>query len=101
MAGECTDTEKLSAPARALVKAIRRRSDGSVEVVFHNRLDASDQLNRMQGVYVDRSVSLNLNADIKPLPKGMSIEEALAIMESVSPTQDALPSPTSSVVSEQ
>jgi hypothetical protein len=31
----------------------------------------------------------------------MSIEEALAIMESVSPTQDALPAPTSSVVSEQ
>jgi hypothetical protein len=42
------------------------------------------------------TVSLNLNADIKPLKRGMSVEEALAIMQDVAPISD---DPT--VVSEQ
>ncbi len=90
-----TPSDELSPAGRALLKSIRQKADGSIEVKLHDQLAAIDLLNKMQGAYVDRSVTLNLNADIKPLKRGMTVEEALALMESIAPTTD------STVVSDQ
>jgi phage terminase small subunit len=62
-----TDTHKLSPSARALLKSIRQKPNGEVEVQLHDKLAASDQLNRMQGTYIDRSVNVNINAHVEPL----------------------------------
>lgn len=89
-------TSDVSPGARRLLRGIEMFPDGSVKrVLLHSQLEARIELHRLKGMHIDRSVSLNLNADLKPLPKGMSVEEALAIMESVCPTTDALPPPVS------
>lgn len=61
-----TPTDQLSPAARRLLKAVRQKSDGSIEVVMHDQLQATDMLNKMQGVYVDRSVSINANVNVPP-----------------------------------
>ena len=90
-----TSTDELSPAGRALLKSVRQKADGSIEVRLHDQLAAVDILNKMQGAYVDRSVTLNISAEIKPLKRGMTVEEAVALMESIAPTTD------SSVVSDQ
>ena len=80
-----TPTDQLSPSARKLLKGVRQKASGEVEIRLHDQLEALDMLNRMQGCYIDRTVSLNLNADIKPLKRGMSVDEALAIMQEVAP----------------
>lgn len=62
-----TPTEQLSAGARKLLKGVRQKSDGSIEVTMHDQLAASDQLNRMQSIYVDRSASIVAHVHVEPL----------------------------------
>lgn len=89
-------TSDVSPGARRLLRGIELFPDGRVKrVLLHSQLEARIELHRLKGMHIDRSVSLNLNATVKPLPRGMSIEEALALMESVCPTTDALPTPVS------
>ena len=94
-----TSTDKLSAPARRLVRGYECHADGSVKkLLLVDQTQLRQELHRtVPGFYAPAAtVSLNLNADIKPLKRGMSVEEALAIMQDVAPTSD---DPT--VVSEQ
>jgi hypothetical protein len=94
-----TPTEKLSAPARRLVRGYELDSAGHVKkLLLVDQTLLRQELHRtVPGFYApDRSVSLNLNADIKPLKRGMTLDEALAIMEEVAPTPN---DPT--IVSEQ
>lgn len=79
-----TPSDELSPGARALIKSIRQKADGSIEVQLHDKLTASDQLNRMAGVYVEKSVHLNI--DIKPLSPDMSHADMLDLIESVRPS---------------
>lgn len=79
-----TPTDQLSPSARKLLKGVRAKADGTVEVQMHDQLAASDQLNKMQGVYVDRSVSINANVNV-PAPKDWSHEESLAFLQSLKP----------------
>jgi hypothetical protein len=93
-----TSTDRLSAPARRLVRGYETHSDGSVKkLLLADQNELRRELHRtVPGFYApDRSVSLNLHADLKPLKRSMSVEEALAIMQEVAPLADA------SVVSEQ
>ena len=94
-----TSTDRLSAPARRLVRGYECHADGSVKkLLLVDQTQLRQELHRtVPGFYAPAAtVSLNLNADIKPLKRGMSVEEALAIMQDVAPTSD---DPT--VVSEQ
>jgi len=94
-----TSTDKLSAPARRLVRGYECHADGSVKkLLLVDQTQLRQELHRtVPGFYAPAAtVSLNLNADIKPLKRGMSVEEALAIMAEVAPTTD-----DSNVVSEQ
>jgi phage terminase small subunit len=75
-----TDTDRLSASARALLKGVRQKSTGEVEVLFHDQLTASDQLNRMQGAYIERSESKNLHIHASvPAPSDMSPQALLEL----------------------
>jgi phage terminase small subunit len=75
-----TDTDRLSASARALLKGVRQKSTGEVEVLFHDQLTASDQLNRMQGAYIERSESRTLTVHATlPAPRDVSAEDLLAL----------------------
>jgi hypothetical protein len=80
-----TPTDQLSPSARRLLKAIKQKSDGSIEVQMHDQLSASDQLNRMAGVYVEKSVSLNATVAI-PVPENVTAADALAFIKSLTPS---------------
>lgn len=88
-----------------MFKGLEFFSDGGVKrVLLHDAAQLRIELHKLKGMHVDRSVSLNLNADIPPLKRGLSVEEALAIMQEIAPTADAaLPAPVDdpTVVSEQ
>jgi phage terminase small subunit len=80
-----TPTDQLSPAARRLLKGIRQKATGEVVITLHDQIAAADMLNKMQGVYVDRSVSLNVNANVPQL-KDMTTEQALDFLESLKPT---------------
>jgi hypothetical protein len=87
-----TPTDQLSPAARRLLKGVRQKASGEITVLLHDQLAASDQLNKMQGVYVDRSVTLNVSATVPEL-RDMSREEQLDLLESIKPTRPALAGP--------
>jgi phage terminase small subunit len=59
---ELTPTTELSGRARRLLKGVRQRANGEIEVMFHDQLAASAQLSELAGWKVERN--LNLNADV-------------------------------------
>jgi hypothetical protein len=65
---ELTPTNELSGPARRLVKAVRQRANGEIEVTMHDQLAASAQLAELAGWKIDRSLNLNANATLPTLP---------------------------------
>jgi phage terminase small subunit len=87
-----TPTDQLSPAARRLLKGVRQKASGEITVLLHDQLAASDQLNKMQGVYVDRSVSLNVSATVPEL-RDMTHEQALDFLESIKPTRPASAAP--------
>jgi hypothetical protein len=98
-----TSTAQLSAPARRLIRGYETHADGSVKkVLLTDTAQLRQELHRtIPGFYApDRSVTVNLNADIKPLRHDMTLDEVVAAWESISPTE-ALPVPEDTVVSEQ
>jgi hypothetical protein len=58
---ELVPTAELSGPARAAYRGARQKADGSIEVLFEDRAQCVDLLNKMQGVYVTRTESKSLN----------------------------------------
>jgi terminase small subunit-like protein len=92
-----TDTDKLSASARKLLRSVRQKASGEIEVRLHDQLAAADLLNRMQGSYIERSVTLNAHVAVKPLPAGLSVEDALRMLETIVPA----PADDPTVVSDQ
>jgi hypothetical protein len=99
--GHLKNTADLPLPARRMFKGLEFFPDGGVKrVLLHDAAQLRIELHKLKGLHVDRSVSLNLNADIKPLKRGMTVEEALAIMQEIAPTADAA-TDDDSVVSEQ
>jgi hypothetical protein len=82
-----TSFDELSPAARRLLRGIEMNSDGGIKrVLITDPNELSERLHRtVPGFYAPTtSVSLNLHAEAKPL-KGLSVEEALAIMDSVAP----------------
>jgi hypothetical protein len=74
-----TPTDQLSPSARMLLKAVRQK-DGDIEIRLHDQLAAIDLLNRMEGVYVDRSVTLNVHANVRSL-RDMPPEQRRALLD--------------------
>lgn len=96
--GHLFNTADLPLPARRLFKGLEFYESGVVKkVLLHDQAALRVELHRLKGMHVDRSVSVNVNADLKPLKRGMSVEEAIALMETIAPT---VPD-DSSVVSDQ
>jgi len=77
-----TPTDQLSASARKLLKGVRQKRTGEIEVQLHNQLDALDMLNRAQGVYVERSLSVTAHVAVPPI-ENWSPEQRLAFLESL------------------
>jgi phage terminase small subunit len=61
------DTTKLSGPARRLLKGIREKADGSIEVLMHDQLAAADQLNKLQAAYTNVSLSASVSVNRETL----------------------------------
>lgn len=77
-------TDALSGSARMLLKAVRRKSDGSIEVVLHDQLQAIDILNRMQGSYApERSLALSAHVDVDF--SKMTLEQQADFIRSLAP----------------
>ena len=79
-----TPTELLSAGARRLVRSIRQKASGEIEVRLHDQLEAVDMLNRMQGVYVDRSLSVTAHTNL-PDFASMTPEQQADFIRSLAP----------------
>ena len=80
-----TPTDDLSPAARMLLKGVRQKGTGEIEVRMHDQLAASDQLNKLQGSYApERSVGLtaHVNVDFS----AMTREQQLDFLESLRPT---------------
>lgn len=59
------DTDTISPGARRLYKGLECNPDGSVKkVLLHDQLVARQELHRIRGMHVERSLSLNLNATL-------------------------------------
>ncbi len=85
-----TPTDELSPAARRLLKGVRQKASGEITVMMHDQLAAADQLNKMAGVYIDRSVSLNVNANVPDFRDIVSDPaKALDFLESIAPTKPA------------
>jgi hypothetical protein len=81
-----------------MFKGLEFFPDGGIKrVLLHDAAQLRIELHKLKGMHVDRSVSLNLNADIKPLPANVSVEEALAMLETIAPS----PADDANVVAEQ
>jgi hypothetical protein len=84
-----TSTADASPGARRLLRGIELFPDGRVKrLLLHDQVALRIELHRLRGLHVDRSISLNLNADLKPLKRDMTVEEALAIMQELAPVSD-------------
>lgn len=60
-----TPTDELSPAARMLLRSVRQKASGEIEIRMHDQLVASDQLNRMQGSYApDRSLDLTAHVNV-------------------------------------
>lgn len=96
--GQLVSTADLSLPARRMFKGLEFFPDGGIKrVLLHDAAQLRVELHKLKGMHVDRSVSLNLNADLKPLPANVSVEEALRMLETIAPA----PADDQTVVSEQ
>ncbi len=83
-----TPSARLSPAARRLVRGYELDSSGNVKkILLVDQTQLRQELHRtVPGFYAPTSsVALNLHAEVKPLKRGMSIEEALAIMHEVAP----------------
>lgn len=69
------DTTELSPGARKLYKGIKVKGDGSLEVLFHDQMQARDMLHRMAGVYKDAPPLPGGSAD-GGVPGDVAIEDA-------------------------
>lgn len=99
LVGHVTPSAELPLAARRLIKGIEFFPGGSVKrVIYHDQATLRTELHKLKGMHVDRSINLNVNANIAPL-KDMSRDEALALLERIAPsapepapmTVDAIP----------
>ena len=74
---ELTPTSELSGQARALMKSIKMKSDGSIEVAVHDQIAATRLLAELSGWIVSQNANLNLNATVPDAPAPVSADDAL------------------------
>ena len=74
------NTADASPGARKLFKGIELHPDGSVKrILLHDQLAARQELHRLRGLHVDRSVSLSVTAKIEPT-RDLAPEQILELM---------------------
>jgi phage terminase small subunit len=80
-----SSTADASAGARRLLRGIELHADGSVKrVLLHDQAQLRIELHRLRGLHVDRSVSVNLQANL-PAFTDMTQEQALDFLDSLRP----------------
>ena len=82
---ELVPTAELSGAARAAFRGARQKSDGSIEVLMEDRAQCVDLLNKMQGVYVTKTESKNLNINATVDAADLTPAALLARFKSVNP----------------
>lgn len=79
-----TDTDLLSEPVRRLIKSVELDGGSLKRLHLHDQAQLRIELHRLRGMHVDRSVNLNVNANV-PAFKDMSNDQALDFLESLKP----------------
>jgi phage terminase small subunit len=89
-----TTTADLSPGARKLLKGIELFPDGSVKrVLLHDQLAARQELHRLKGLHIDRSVSLTAHVPAPAALKEMTTDDVLAYLERLKPLPTQQPEP--------
>lgn len=71
---------------RKLLKGIELHADGSVKrVTIHDQAALRIELHRLRGLHVERSLNVNLNANVPAMPKNMTVEQALELLSKLAP----------------
>ena len=79
-------TADASPGARRLVKGIELHGDGTLKRLhLHCQMAMRQELHRLRGMITDRSVSVNVNANV-PAFENMSRDEQLAFLQSLRPS---------------
>jgi phage terminase small subunit len=80
-------TADVSPGARRLLRGIELFPDGSVKrVLLHDQSALRVELHKLRGLHIDRSVSVNVNANV-PALKDMTREQTLDFLDSLKPAQ--------------
>lgn len=99
--GQLTSTADLSLPARRMFKGLEFFPDGGVKrVLLHDAAQLRIELHKLKGMHIDRSLSINATVNVPALPKNMTVEDALRMLETIAPAP-ANDAPDSNVVSDQ
>lgn len=75
-----TPTDELSPEARALFRGAKQNDKGVIEILTHDKMVAADMLNRMQGVYINKSLNLNANVNVQAA-RDVAPEDAARLFE--------------------
>lgn len=73
-----TPPDELSASGRQLLKAVRQKSDGSIEYVVHDQLAATRLLAELSGWLVNQNLNLNANVPSGAAPAAVSATDVLS-----------------------
>lgn len=78
---------EVSPGARRLLRGVELHPDGSLKRLhLHDQMAMRTELHKLRGLHVERSLNVNLNANVPPL-KEMTTEQALDFLESLKPTK--------------
>jgi hypothetical protein len=69
-----TPTDELSPAGRALFKGAMQDDKGVIKLYMQDQLAAADMLNKLQALYITKSLNLNLNATV-PAARDVSTED--------------------------
>jgi phage terminase small subunit len=78
-------SQDVSHGARALLRGIELHGDGSlIRIHLHDQLQMRQELHKLRGMHVDRSVSVNVNANV-PAFEQMTPQDKLDFLASLGP----------------
>jgi hypothetical protein len=75
-----TPTDELSPAGRALFKGAEQNEKGVIKIYMQDQLAAADMLNKLQSLYVTKSLNMNVNASVHAA-RDSRPEDALRLFE--------------------
>jgi hypothetical protein len=98
-----TPFDQLSAPAKRLLRGVEMNANGGIKkILLADQSALRMELHKTVPNFYAPTTSINLNINTpQPLKRGMTVEEALQVMQTLAPTATGEPAADANVVSDQ